>query len=59
MSDATTLLTVKELSERVKISAYTIRKYVRDGIFPAYRISGKNYYLDYAEIISVIKGKGI
>jgi len=45
---------VKELAKLIDTPAYTIRKLIREGFFPAYRF-GKNYLCDFDEVISVIK----
>jgi DNA-binding transcriptional MerR regulator len=49
------LITVKELSKIISISAYSIRRYVREGIFPAYRLGSRVYLFDIDEIIQIIK----
>ncbi len=48
-------LTVKDLSTKIDTPPYTIRKLVREGKLPAYRLTGKNYLFDYDEIIEIIK----
>ncbi len=50
---------VSELSELISMPKYTIRKLVREGIFPAYRITGKDYLLDFDEIVKVIQSNKV
>ncbi|MEK6794101.1 MAG: hypothetical protein AABZ39_04950 [Spirochaetota bacterium] len=50
------LITVEELHDCcVSLEPYTIRKKVREGIIPAYRIGGKRYLIDPDEAIKSIK----
>ena len=48
-------ISVKELSKKICTPPYTIRKLVREGKLPAYRITGKNLLFDYDEIIEIIQ----
>lgn len=48
------LLTVKKLSGRISVPAYTIRKWIREEKIPAYKM-GKCYLCDPEEVIEVIK----
>ena len=50
-------LTSKQLSEKIDTPVYTIRKLVREGVLPAYRITGKNYLFDFDEVVKIIKAK--
>jgi excisionase family DNA binding protein len=52
-------ITVKQLSEKIQISAYTIRQMVRTGKLPAYRLTGKQYLFDWNEVCEIIKNKKI
>lgn len=49
---------VRELSIIIGIPPYSIRKYVRDGIFPAYKI-GQTYLFDLDEIEKIIKNSKV
>lgn len=53
------LIKTKELSGLVSISQYNIRKYVREGILPAYKVGGRDYLFDLDEVLEVIKSKPV
>jgi excisionase family DNA binding protein len=50
-----TYITVRELSERISTPAYTIRRLVREGRLPAYRLTGRGYLLNFEEVEEVIR----
>ncbi|HPR49663.1 MAG TPA: helix-turn-helix domain-containing protein [Spirochaetota bacterium] len=47
-------VTTKELSQIISMPQYTIRKLVRDGVFPAYQVLGKGYLFKPDEIVKII-----
>ncbi len=49
------LLTSKELSKIISMPVYTIRKLVREGVLPAYKISKKSYLFKFSEVINIIE----
>ncbi len=49
------LLTSRQLSKIISIPTYTIRKLVRQGVFPAYKINGKSYLFNINEVLKVIE----
>jgi excisionase family DNA binding protein len=53
----TELLSVKKLSERISIPAFTIRKLAREGKIPSSKM-GKRYLFDPQDVINVIKSNG-
>ena len=58
MNTEKTYLTVKELSERISIPAYTIRRLVREGRLPAYQLTDRGYLLNVDEVVEVIRRCG-
>lgn len=48
------MIKVEELSKRLAVPEWTIRKWIRDQKIPAYK-PGKSYLLDPEEVISTIK----
>lgn len=54
---ATRLVSVKELSKIIEMPPYTIRKKVRLGEFPAYKLDKKNYRFDPDEILKIATNK--
>ncbi|HOT46153.1 MAG TPA: helix-turn-helix domain-containing protein [Spirochaetota bacterium] len=55
--DSKKYVRTKELSILLDTPAYTIRRLAREGILPAYRITGKDYLFDPDEIFSFISKK--
>ncbi len=47
-------LNVKQLSERICLPEFTIRKLAREGKLPSYQIT-RNYLFDFVEVIEAIK----
>lgn len=52
-------VTSKQLSEMIGVPPYTIRQKVREGVFPAYRITKKQYHFNLSEIVKIIEGTKI
>ena len=46
----------KQLSEIIGMPVYSIRKRVREKVFPAYQMDGKNYLFKISEIQKIIEG---
>ncbi len=40
-ADAEKLLTIDDVSERLSVSISTVRRIVREGLLPAYRVGGR------------------
>jgi predicted site-specific integrase-resolvase len=45
----------KKLSELIDIPVWSIRKLVREGKLPAYKLSEKEYLFDYDEVVETIR----
>jgi len=51
------LLTIQELSKRLKVNPETVRRQMRKGIIPSIRIGKQILRFDYQEVLSALKGK--
>jgi len=52
-------VTARQLSEIIDMPVFTICQKVREGVFPAYRITKKQYHFNLSEIVKIIEGTKI
>ena len=49
---------VREVAERLALSPYTVRAYIRDGRLPARRLGGRgHWYVREADLLRLLEGK--
>lgn len=50
-------LKVREVAERLAITPYTVRAYIRDGRLPARRLGGRgHWYVREADLLMLLEG---
>ena len=49
---------VREVAERLALSPYTVRAYIRDGRLPARRLGGRgHWYIRETDLLRLLEGK--